>query len=209
MMSALITAPLIVACIAAPRKFVSRTHGKLEILRKTDAVFLEEIRNVGLYGAIWQAFAVLLPAHSVGVMGDARSYDFVYAPRAVTSTYGMTPDCFPFPHEVLASRVGVVRVTDNADDPILRERARRPRLGPCLAKPPVGRVVPNMGRVNQGNQHIDVDKKSHDNSSRNSLTISVVTITPGSRRGTPFRSAAIAGGRSELRASSDTTLPTV
>jgi GMP synthase (glutamine-hydrolysing) len=77
------------------------TPAKLDILRKADAVFLEEIRNAGLYGAIWQAFAVLLPVRSVGVMGDARSYDFACALRAVTSTDGMTADYFPFPHEFL------------------------------------------------------------------------------------------------------------
>jgi GMP synthase (glutamine-hydrolysing) len=77
------------------------TRAKLDILRKADAVFLEEIRNAGLYGAIWQAFAVLLPVKSVGVMGDSRSYDFVCALRAVTSTDGMTADYFPFPHEFL------------------------------------------------------------------------------------------------------------
>jgi GMP synthase (glutamine-hydrolysing) len=77
------------------------TRDKLEILRKADAVFLEEIRNAGLYGAIWQAFAVLLPVRSVGVMGDARSYDFACALRAVTSTDGMTADTFPFSHEFL------------------------------------------------------------------------------------------------------------
>jgi len=77
------------------------TRAKLDILRKADSVFLEEIRNAGLYGAIWQAFAVLLPVRSVGVMGDARSYDFARALRAVTSTDGMTADYFPFPHEFL------------------------------------------------------------------------------------------------------------
>jgi GMP synthase (glutamine-hydrolysing) len=77
------------------------TRAKLDILRKADAVFLEEIRNAGLYGAIWQAFAVLLPVRTVGVMGDSRSYDFVCALRAVTSTDGMTADYFPFPHEFL------------------------------------------------------------------------------------------------------------
>ncbi|HVC57834.1 MAG TPA: glutamine-hydrolyzing GMP synthase [Stellaceae bacterium] len=77
------------------------THDKLEILRKADAVFLDEIRNAGLYDAIWQAFAVLLPVRTVGVMGDARSYDFACALRAVTSTDGMTADYFPFPHEIL------------------------------------------------------------------------------------------------------------
>src|SRR6185437_12470633 len=60
------------------------TRDKLDILRKADAVFLEEIRNAGIYDAIWQAFAVLLPVKTVGVMGDARSYEFVCALRAVT-----------------------------------------------------------------------------------------------------------------------------
>jgi len=77
------------------------TPDKVEILRKADAVLLDEIRNAGLYNAIWQAFAVLLPVKTVGVMGDARSYDFVCALRAVTSTDGMTADYFPFPHEFL------------------------------------------------------------------------------------------------------------
>ena len=77
------------------------TRPKLEILRKADAVFLEEIRNAGLYGVIWQAFAVLLPVKSVGVMGDARSYDYPCALRAVTSTDGMTADTFAFSHEFL------------------------------------------------------------------------------------------------------------
>ncbi len=77
------------------------TREKLEILRRADAVFLDEIRNAGLYNEIWQAFAVLLPVRSVGVMGDARSYDFACALRAVTSTDGMTADTFPFSHEFL------------------------------------------------------------------------------------------------------------
>ncbi|HEU0154508.1 MAG TPA: glutamine-hydrolyzing GMP synthase [Stellaceae bacterium] len=77
------------------------TRAKLDILRKADAVFLDEIRAAGLYDAIWQAFAVLLPVRSVGVMGDARTYDYACALRAVTSTDGMTADTYPFPHEVL------------------------------------------------------------------------------------------------------------
>jgi len=75
---------------------------KLEVLRKADAVFIEEIRRAGLYDSIWQAFAVLLPVRSVGVMGDARTYDNVCALRAVTSTDGMTADSYPFSHEFLA-----------------------------------------------------------------------------------------------------------
>jgi GMP synthase (glutamine-hydrolysing) len=69
---------------------------KLEILRKADAIYLEEIRAAGLYDAIWQAFAVLLPVRSVGVMGDGRTYDQVCGLRAVTSTDGMTADVYPF-----------------------------------------------------------------------------------------------------------------
>ena len=78
------------------------TGEKLEILRNADAVFLEEIRNAGLYDAIWQAFVVLLPVQTVGVMGDARTYDFVCALRAVTSTDGMTADFYHFDMEFLA-----------------------------------------------------------------------------------------------------------
>ena len=77
------------------------TREKLDILRQADAIYLDEIRNAGLYDDIWQAFAVLLPVKTVGVMGDARTYDHVCALRAVTSTDGMTADYFPFPHEVL------------------------------------------------------------------------------------------------------------
>jgi len=74
---------------------------KLDVLRRADAIYLEEIRAAGLYDDIWQAFAVLLPVRTVGVMGDARTYDNVCALRAVTSVDGMTADYFPFPHEVL------------------------------------------------------------------------------------------------------------
>ncbi len=72
------------------------TRERCDILRKADAVYLDEIRNAGLYDAIWQAFAVLLPVKTVGVMGDARTYDNVCALRAVTSTDGMTADIYPF-----------------------------------------------------------------------------------------------------------------
>ena len=77
------------------------TWKKLDILRKADAIYIEEIRRAGLYDAIWQAFAVLLPVRTVGVMGDERSYDYVLALRAVTSTDGMTADYYPFDHEFL------------------------------------------------------------------------------------------------------------
>ena len=69
---------------------------RCDILRKADAIYLEEIRNAGLYDAIWQAFAVLLPVRTVGVMGDYRTYDSVCALRAVTSVDGMTADIYPF-----------------------------------------------------------------------------------------------------------------
>ena len=72
------------------------TKERCDILRKADAVYLEEIRNAGLYDAIWQAFAVLLPVRTVGVMGDYRTYDSVCALRAVTSVDGMTADIYPF-----------------------------------------------------------------------------------------------------------------
>lgn len=74
---------------------------KADILRKADAIYIEEIRKAGLYDSIWQAFAVLLPVQTVGVMGDARTYDNVLALRAVTSTDGMTADYFPFDHDFL------------------------------------------------------------------------------------------------------------
>ncbi len=74
----------------------------LEVLRKADAIYIEEIRAAGLYDDIWQAFAVLLPIRSVGVQGDFRSYDQVVALRAVTSRDGMTADWYPFPPDVMA-----------------------------------------------------------------------------------------------------------
>jgi GMP synthase (glutamine-hydrolysing) len=74
---------------------------KADILRKADAIYIDEIRKAGLYDTIWQAFAVLLPVQTVGVMGDARTYDHVLALRAVTSVDGMTADYFPFDHDFL------------------------------------------------------------------------------------------------------------
>ena len=78
------------------------TPPALEALRLADAIYLEEIREAGLYTEIWQAFAVFLPVRSVGVMGDGRTYDNVIALRAVTSSDGMTADWYAFPHDVLA-----------------------------------------------------------------------------------------------------------
>ena len=72
------------------------TQEKLEILRKADAIYLDEIRKAHLYDEIWQAFAVILPVRSVGVMGDGRTYDYVLALRAVTSSDGMTADFYQF-----------------------------------------------------------------------------------------------------------------
>ena len=77
------------------------TPEKVAVLQKADAVYLDEIRKAGLYDSIWQAFAVLLPVKTVGVMGDARTYEDVLALRAVTSTDGMTADVFEFPWDVL------------------------------------------------------------------------------------------------------------
>jgi GMP synthase (glutamine-hydrolysing) len=71
------------------------TREKLDILREADAIYLDEIRKAGLYDAIWQAFAVLLPVKTVGVMGDGRTYEFVCGLRAVTSVDGMTADFYP------------------------------------------------------------------------------------------------------------------
>jgi GMP synthase (glutamine-hydrolysing) len=95
------------------------TREKLDILRAADSIYLDEIRKAGLYDIIWQAFAVLLPVRTVGVMGDSRSYDFALALRAVTSTDGMTADFYPFDMALIgkiANRIvnevkGVNRVT--------------------------------------------------------------------------------------------------
>jgi len=78
------------------------TPERVAILQKADAIYIEEIKNAGLYDDIWQAFAVLLPVSSVGVMGDERTYENVCALRAVTSTDGMTADWFHMPYEVLS-----------------------------------------------------------------------------------------------------------
>jgi GMP synthase (glutamine-hydrolysing) len=77
------------------------TRAKADTLRKADAIYLDELRKAGLYDKIWQAFAVLLPVNTVGVMGDERTYEAVLALRAVTSTDGMTADYYPFEHAFL------------------------------------------------------------------------------------------------------------
>ncbi len=95
------------------------TREKLDILRKADAVYIDQIRKHGLYDEIWQAFVAILPVRTVGVMGDSRTYDFACALRAVTSVDGMTADYYPFSHEFLgetATRIinevrGINRVT--------------------------------------------------------------------------------------------------
>ncbi|MBN2739733.1 MAG: glutamine-hydrolyzing GMP synthase [Rhodobacteraceae bacterium] len=95
------------------------TREKLDILRKADAVYIDQIRKHGLYDEIWQAFVAILPVRTVGVMGDGRTYDFACALRAVTSVDGMTADYYPFSHEFLgetATRIinevkGINRVT--------------------------------------------------------------------------------------------------
>jgi GMP synthase (glutamine-hydrolysing) len=78
------------------------TRDRLALLRGADAIFVEEIRAAGLYRAVWQSFAVLLPVRSVGVMGDDRTYQFTIALRAVESADGMTADWARLPHELLA-----------------------------------------------------------------------------------------------------------
>ena len=95
------------------------TRDKLAILRRADAVYIDQIRRHGLYDEIWQAFVALLPVRTVGVMGDGRTYDYACALRAVTSVDGMTADTYPFTHEFLgetATRIinevrGINRVT--------------------------------------------------------------------------------------------------
>lgn len=77
------------------------TEEKLEAVRESDAIFIEELKRRGLYDRIWQAFCVLLPVKTVGVQGDARTYEYVLSLRAVTSSDGMTADWYPFEHQFL------------------------------------------------------------------------------------------------------------
>ena len=95
------------------------TNEKLNILRKIDTIFIEQIKKYKLYDEIWQAFAVILPVKTVGVMGDSRTYDYACSLRAVTSIDGMTADYYPFDHDFLSDTaaqiinnvIGVNRVT--------------------------------------------------------------------------------------------------
>lgn len=82
------------------------TKEKIELLQRADAIYIEELRRSGLYDTIWQAFAVLLPVKTVGVMGDARTYEYVCALRAVTSTDGMTAESFAFDHAFITHVAG-------------------------------------------------------------------------------------------------------
>jgi len=95
------------------------TQQKLDILRQADAVYIDQIKKHNLYNEIWQAFVVILPVRTVGVMGDGRTYDFACVLRAVSSVDGMTADYYPFSHDFLsqtATRIvnevkGINRVT--------------------------------------------------------------------------------------------------
>ena len=114
------------------------TREKLDILRKADAIYLDEIRKAGLYDRIWQAFAVLLPVRTVGVMGDGRTYDHVCGLRAVTSVDGMTADFFPFDMAFLgraATRI-INEVTRHQPRRLRRhlKAARHDRVGMILAR---------------------------------------------------------------------------
>jgi GMP synthase (glutamine-hydrolysing) len=124
------------------------TREKLDILRKADAIYLDEIRKAGLYDEIWQAFAVLLPVQTVGVMGDGRTYEFVCALRAVTSVDGMTADFYPYDMDFLgntATRIinevrGINRVVyDVTSKPPGTIEWERPDIGAGLACRPLHR----------------------------------------------------------------------
>ena len=84
------------------------TDEKLKILRNVDSIYIKQIKKHGLYNKIWQAFAVILPVKTVGVMGDKRTYDYVCVLRAVTSIDGMTADYYPFTHEFLSETTSAI-----------------------------------------------------------------------------------------------------
>jgi GMP synthase (glutamine-hydrolysing) len=114
---------------------------RADILRKADAIYLEEIRNAGLYDAIWQAFAVLLPVKTVGVMGDFRTYDLVCALRAVTSTDGMTADIYPFDASFL-SRVATASSTRSRASTAWSTTTPRSRRAPSVGMIPQPSQMP-------------------------------------------------------------------
>ena len=102
-------------------------------MREADAIYLDEIRKAGLYDAIWQAFAVLLPVQTVGVMGDGRTYEFVCALRAVTSVDGMTADFFHFDMGFLGAAatriINEVRGINRVVYDVTSQAARHDRVG--------------------------------------------------------------------------------
>ncbi len=89
------------------------TNKKLDILRNADSIYIDQIKKHGLYNKIWQAFVVILPVKTVGVMGDSRTYDYVCALRAVTSIDGMTADYYPFDHDFLSETA--TKIINNVD----------------------------------------------------------------------------------------------
>jgi GMP synthase (glutamine-hydrolysing) len=115
--------------LGIPDKFISRhpfpgpglaircpgeiTKEKLEILRNADQIYIDQIKKYGLYKKIWQAFVVILPVKTVGVMGDARTYDYGCTLRAVTSVDGMTADYYPFDHDFLSETA--TKIINNVD----------------------------------------------------------------------------------------------
>ena len=102
------------------------TKEKLDILRKADAIYIDEIRKAGLYDAIWQAFAVLLPVKTVGVMGDGRTYEHVVGLRAVTSTDGMTADFYPFDMKFLGNAATRIINEVKGDNRVVNDVTSKP-----------------------------------------------------------------------------------
>ena len=179
--SAAIRSPARVWRSASPARSRAKS---CDLLRKADAIFLEEIRAAGLYDAIWQAFAVLLPVRTVGVMGDGRTYDSACALRAVTSTDGMTADVYPFDMAFLtrvANRiVNEVRGHQPGDLRHHQQAARDDRVGMILALPRVSHGYP----IKRHNPLIKINK---------------ISQTPiGGYRGAEIRSDGTADGASTL-----------
>lgn len=132
------------------------TRDKLEILRKADAVYIDQIRKHGLYDEIWQAFVAIMPVRTVGVMGDGRTYDYACALRAVTSVDGMTADYYPFSHDFWARprRGSSTRLRVSTGSPTTLPRSLRAPSngsdrdgGACTAGPASGSVHAGGGGV--------------------------------------------------------------